>query len=230
MHRINKWSYQEHDLIGIISKVYNVSKDQLSKIHLHRKDLYLDDPVRNSDGTTEWIDEASTKFHKQFYNFMNSDRSSNFYQWYKNFIYNDVSPWFSESFVYQKSPSFRIHLPDLQAISKWHFDSDDDHRHPLWEINFHVAVTDIFETNSVWIETIPGLKDFTPVEMKKGHYTIFDGNRCTHGNKLNTTGNTRISFDFRVMPISRYNKISPLVSATTNKKFIIGEYYDLFTK
>ena len=230
MNIIKKWTDQEQNLIDIVSKAYDVSSDNLSKVHLYRKDLYLDDPARNADGTTSWDNEASTKFHKQFYNFMNSDKSSNFYQWYKNFIFNDVSPWFDESFVYQKSPSFRIHLPNLQAISKWHFDSDNDHRHPLWEINFHIAVTDIFGTNAIWIEPIPGLKNFTPIEMKSGNYAIFDGNRCTHGNKLNTTGNTRISFDFRIIPISRYNKTTQLVSATTNKKFIIGEYYNLFEK
>ena len=150
------------------------------KIHLDRNDLFSNDPVRKPDGTTEWIDEASTKFHKKFYSFLNSKKSTQFIDWYHSFIRHDVSPWFNESFLYQKTPSFRIHLPNLQAISKWHYDSDKDHGHPLWEINFHIAVTDIFASNAVWIETVPGLKDYSPIVMESGNYTIFDGNRCPH--------------------------------------------------
>ena len=38
-----------------------------------------------------------------------------------------------------------------------------------------------------------------------GQYCMFNGNKCTHGNKPNKTSLTRVSFDFRVIPISKYN-------------------------
>jgi hypothetical protein len=199
-------------------------------IHDVRRDLYNNDPVRRLDGTTEWIKEADTKFHKCFYSFLNSDKGSVIFDWYYSFIENCVSGWFDESFLYQKSPSFRIHLPNLQAIQKWHYDSDKDHGHPLWEINFHVPITDCFGSNAIWIESVPGLRDYSPIELNTNQYAIFDGNRCMHGNKLNKTGCTRISFDFRIIPFRSYNKDIIKHSATTKRKFIIGEYYELFEK
>jgi hypothetical protein len=44
--------------------------------------------------------------------------------------------------------------------------------HPEWEINFQVALTDIYDTQATWVESVPGLKDFSPMEMKYGEYYI----------------------------------------------------------
>jgi hypothetical protein len=46
-----------------------------------------------------------------------------------------------------------------------------------------------------------------------------------HGNKINTTKKTRVSFDFRVIPKSEYRPSSHN-SVNTGLKFKIGEYYD----
>ena len=51
-------------------------------------------------------------------------------------------------------------------------------------------------------------------------------NQCRHGNKVNDTEKTRVSFDFRVMPNFAYDKDRPLQSCTTKQKFIVGEYYE----
>tara|TARA_R110000824_G_scaffold84283_7_gene210321 strand:- start:1097 stop:1786 length:690 start_codon:yes stop_codon:yes gene_type:complete len=226
-----KHTYDDQDKIReIVADVYGIKIEKLSYLHLHRQDLYKNDPLRFADGTTEWHNEADTLFHKEFYNHLNSKNGKDVKNWYSNFIVNQVSPWFSESFLYQRAPSFRIHLPNLQAIQKWHYDSDVDHGHPLWEINFHIPVTNTFASNAIWIESVPGLKDFSPVELKDGEYTIFDGNRCTHGNKINKTSYTRISFDFRVMPIRLYDENTTKISATTKRRFAIGEYYELYEK
>ena len=32
-------------------------------------------------------------------------------------------------------------------------------------------------------------------------FIVFNGNKCIHGNKLNDTGKTRVSLDFRIIPI-----------------------------
>ena len=102
--------------------------------------------------------------------------------------------------------------------------------HPNWEINFQIVVTDAYDSNCMWIESVPGLKDFTPMEMKYGEYSIFDGNRCIHGNKVNKTGKTRVSMDFRVIPFSRYDPAAQVKSATASKYFVVGDYYKFFKK
>lgn len=230
MPKICDYNNDSLEIQKILSDIYSINSGELCRLHHSRRDLFKNDPVRKIDGTTEWHNEASTKFHKTFYNHLNSKSGKDIKDWYNRFIAEHVSPWFSESFLYQRSPSFRIHLPNLQAISKWHYDSDKDHGHPLWEINFHVPVTEAYGSNAVWIESIPGLRDYSPIELKVNQYAIFDGNRCTHGNKINKTENTRISFDFRIIPLHLYDKRVILYSATTKKKFAIGEYYELFEK
>ena len=90
----------------------------------------------------------------------------------------------------------------------------------------------MFDSNCTWVESVPGLRDFQPMQMKYGEYAIFDGNRCMHGNKPNMTGRTRVSFDFRVMPYDKYEEMvqSKKIksSATANRQFLIGQYYKLF--
>ena len=79
-------------------------------------------------------------------------------------------------------------------------------------------------TTAIWAETSPGKKDFFPMEIDYGQYFNFNGNKCTHGNKINTSENVRISFDFRILPKSRYF-LNEKTTSVTSKKFIVGEYY-----
>ena len=46
----------------------------------------------------------------------------------------------------QKTPTFRIQLPNNVAVVKKHYDSDLDHRHPKGEINFVYALTDMYDS------------------------------------------------------------------------------------
>jgi hypothetical protein len=160
---------------------------------------------------------------------MNGNELQELEESFKQFIKNEVAPLFQEDILHQYMPSFRVHLPGDKAIHKWHYDSDEDHKHPSWEINFQIPLTDTYETQSIWIESVPGLRDFNPMNMKVGQYAIFDGNRCMHGNKENETNLTRVSFDFRVIPSSRYEN-NTKESVTTSKKFIEGEYYRRVSK
>jgi len=69
------------------------------------------------------------------------------------------------------------------------------------------------------------MSDFSPMEGVNGDLFMWDGNRCAHFNKHNDTGQTRVSFDFRVLPAKFYNPEYSKTTATTKKKFLIGEYY-----
>lgn len=49
-----------------------------------------------------------------------------------------------------------------------------------------------------------------------------------HGNKENKENYTRISFDFRIIPISKWNDEAEEKSSLANKiKFKIGDYYSI---
>ena len=167
--------------------------------------------------------EASTKFHKIFYEKLNNNWTE-FEELYECFIKNEISKLFSDNCFYQYLPSYRVQIPNEKAIHKWHFDTKD-HKHPDGEINFCLAITKMENTTAIWAETSPGKKDFFPMEIDYGQYFNFNGNKCTHGNKINTSENVRISFDFRILPKSRYFLNEKTTSVTSKKKFIVGEYY-----
>ena len=218
MHRKYSYDTKKYNFYSIIRDIYDI--DELDNLHLEKEDLMPNYKL-------DFKNKSKTKAHQIFYKNLHSIEGS-----FKNFVAEEISPLFDEDFVYQKTPTFRVQWPNEQAIHYWHYDSDEDHRHPAWEINFQVAITDMLGTSCTWAESVPGLKDFRPMEMNYGEYIAFDGNRCLHGNKTNTTGRTRVSFDFRVIPFSRYSpeKYKNVVSATKNNSFKIGGYYKLFKK
>lgn len=215
------YDIEKYNFIEEVQKIFGV--DDLSNIHNLRKHMM-------PDYSLGFNTEVRTDFHDLFYDTLRSEKGSVIRDVYGDFIAGPVASLFDESFVYQSFPSFRIHLPNDQAVHKWHFDSDVDHKHPNWEINFQISITDIFGSNAMWIESVPGLRDFKPVEIKVGQFAVFNGNKCTHGNKPNDTNKTRMSFDFRVIPIRSYSPEYSKISETTGKGFVVGGYYELFKK
>ena len=213
--KIFKYDIQKYNFKEIIENYFNIS--ELSLIHKERSELL---PKQKLD----FFSESKTKFHEIFYSKLRGGWDEIVLS-YENFIKNEISPMFDSQIIYQSFPTVRFHLPNDQAIHYWHYDSDKDHMHPEWEINFQIALTDMYDTQATWVESTPGLKDFSPMEMKYGEYYVFNGNKCTHGNKVNITDKTRVSFDFRIMPYNRYIENNKTSSATKGKKFIIGDYY-----
>ena len=214
--KIIKYEPEKYMFRELVSSVFDTS--DLDKIHEKRGDLLPPEELC-------FENESRTKFHETFYKKLNSEWPA-FINSYDAFVKNEIYPLFKRKIVYQKTPSFRVHLPGNKAIHKWHWDSDEDHLHPEWEINFQIALTNIYNTNAMWVESVPGLRDYKPIEMKYGEFAAFDGNRCAHGNKSNKENKTRMSFDFRVIPYERYIEDGK-ASITSNKKFVIGEYYNV---
>ena len=64
------------------------------------------------------------------------------------------------------------------------------------------------------------------MEAKFGEYYIWKGTELAHGNKINNTDKTRISFDFRIIPKSSYAPEKYKSSMNTKKRFVVGDYYD----
>lgn len=218
-----KYNKQKYAFDNLVKSIFQVKS--LENLHIERKDLLPTEDLNFGN-------ESKTQFHELFYfNLNNTDLGINLRRLYASFIENEIYPIFQRDILYQTFPTVRFHLPESKAIHYWHCDSDDNHRHPFYEINFQLSLTDSYDTQSTWIESVPGLGDYSPMEMKLGEYYVFDGNRCKHGNKVNTSGKTRVSLDFRILPKESYveNKKSK-GSATKGKKFVIGEYYEYFKK
>ena len=213
-YQVDKYNFQ-----GLVLSVFD--SKTLCEAHTLRPELCTGELF-------DFSNETKTFFHESFYAKMNSDWPE-FLNAYHLFVKNEIAPLVDEdSFVFQRTPSFRVHLPNNKAVSLWHYDSDTEHKHPPGERNFIIALTDAYGSNAVWAETKPRQKDFVPIEMKHGQYAEFNGNQCTHGNKVNTTGKTRMSFDFRVLPFSKYNPNYEKTTGDIGKRFVIGEYYSLF--
>lgn len=179
------------------------------------------------DGTSGLGNDTHSKYHNMFYDKLRTGWPE-FIAAYKRFIRNELAPFFKEekNLIYQTLPSFRIQYPTGKAVTTWHCDNDENHKHPLGEINILIPLTNKMSgENTVWAESLPGLGDFSPMNCEYGEYIIWNGNRCRHGNKPNTTGITRISMDLRVLPEAYYNEDYDLSTATTKMKFRVGDYY-----
>tara|TARA_R110000851_G_scaffold108257_2_gene229348 strand:+ start:5424 stop:6089 length:666 start_codon:yes stop_codon:yes gene_type:complete len=206
---INKWDFR-----SIVEEYLDNNKLECLHEHCEKYEVF----TRASD--------QSTIFHSAFYKGCELDNK--FDSLYKRFVKNYVSKMFiDERLVYQKRPSFRVALTDNKSVGEWHKDSN--YQHPFEEINFFIPLTDCKNTNTIWVETNPDSKKYEPINLNYGQIFVFSGGLLNHGNKINTTGKTRVSFDFRVIKSVDYDKIKNLgisSSVNTNKSFIVGDYYE----
>ena len=75
------------------------------------------------------------------------------------------------------------------------------------------------------MESEPLKGDFAAVKMNYGDLLKFYGNKCRHGNKVNQTDLTRVTFDFRILPLSKYKPGTYKKSGTQTEEFDVGSYY-----
>lgn len=129
---------------------------------------------------------------------------------------------FNEDLVYQNRPTLRVAFPGNKAVGDWH--RDREYNHPLEEINIWVPITKAINSNSIWIESEFDKEDYSPVNIDFGEFLIFDSG-LKHGNVINEENKTRVSFDFRVIPLSVYKEPEASSSYSQGIQFKIGDYY-----
>ena len=182
--------------------------------------------------------DVSTYFHKILYN---SPYYSELLNVYYKFIKTNIFQFFPDEkyLVVQKDPGFRVCAPNNTALGLRENENecdiigmhtDGEYNHPDTEINFIIAVTEMFGKNSVFMETQPNMGDFKAINMKWNEYLMFYGNKCRHYNMKNDTGQSRVSLDFRVIPFSKYDPNYNKVSVHASRKFLIGDYFILMEK
>lgn len=222
MALIKTYDTARHPFDREITRILQVPAGALHLLHAARPDLLPELPLAAAT-------ETSTKFHDLVVAEVVGGGPSGARDVYRGFIEDVVAPLLDGDFVYQAFPTFRLQLPGEMAVHAWHYDSDPGHGHPDWEINFQIALTDMHGSRATWIESVPGLRDFAPMELSVGQFAVFDGNRCLHGNKRNDTESSRVSLDFRVLPWNRYaDRPTNGRSANAHKRFVVGEYYERF--
>tara|TARA_R100000008_G_C3586769_1_gene173077 strand:+ start:4948 stop:5610 length:663 start_codon:yes stop_codon:yes gene_type:complete len=171
--------------------------------------------------------DQSTIWHKCFYKKIREDDSFEYH--YMAFLEDKIKPRFGEEIVYQKIPTFRVHLPANVSVGEFH--KDKYYRDEKWadivqEINYFVPLTKAYGTNTIWAETEEDLGDYQEIKANYGECVEWSASKLTHGNKQNITRRTRVSFDFRVIPKSRYIESNHL-TINTKIPFGIGGYYEV---
>ena len=137
----------------------------------------------------------------------------------------EIKPYLDiDEALVQKFPSFRVQLPYNVAVAKIH--TDNSLGHPFGEINFTYTFTEMKDTTSILIEKMPTFNEFTKIEADENSIVSFNANLCRHYNEVNKTGKTRMSMDFRILPLN-YKPQDDGFSHTSNKKFVDGGYYKL---
>ena len=186
----------------------------ISDLHFHKSyDLF----ERQNDQSTIW--------HRCFYKMIREDESFN--DVYLKFLKDKIKPRFNEEIVYQNIPTFRVHLPGNISVGEFHKDKhyrDEKWANQVRELNYFLPLTKAYGTNTIWAETEEDLGDYREIRADYGECVEWCATKLTHGNKQNITRNTRVSFDFRVIPKSRYVE-SGYLTINTKIPFGIGGYY-----
>jgi len=188
-------------------KIFNYDT-QLHKFREYFENLFKTKNLEQLHNTVEYVkhlDGSDTQLHRRFYNdIKTNDTFKNLYLDFVKDIYTYFYPE-EEFFIYQSFPSVRLQFPNGISIPP-HKDSDNLSNHPLGEKNFLIPITEMKDTNSIWVESKEDKKDFKSYHLKYGNLFRFNGNTCTHYNKENKEGKLRISMDFRIMLREDYLK------------------------
>ena len=219
---LKNYTTRIYPFASILEKLFNINSIEYLHQKIDSKDEFNADLGKDSESF----------YHKLFYKEIKNINSSLRETW-EIFINNEIKSHFpyEKTLIIQKLPNIRIHIPNGLAIKRWHCDSDKDHKHPIGELNCVMPFTKMHDTNSLWRESCANKSDFKPFNLNYGEIVYWNGNTCIHGNKVNNTETTRVSFDFRIFFKDKYEKyISNTGSdfystATMGTKFLLGEYY-----
>jgi len=182
----------------------------------------------------EWQKDRNSVFVKRFHEYV--DKYTHFNEAYYKFARENILPKFPQEtkIVIQKTPNIRFSLPDNAAIGV--DPNDPDHivglhcdrqfgHHPT-EMNFVIPITNMGGSNSIYYEPFPNSNvhpiHFENLVLTTDQFLQAYFNEIRHCNRINRTNKTRISFDIRVIPFSKYQENIEDFKGT---KFELGKYY-----
>lgn len=200
----------------------NEVREVLNILHLHHAHRLIDIHLATRET------DQKTKLHDAFYD---SSRPT-FAASYLRFLRDIIAPSLNllEGMVYQKKPNFRVHMPGSMAVGEFHKDSQ--YSHSQHEINIWVPLTKTCDSNTIWMESYPDKGDYKPIIVIPGECLVFQGGLLTHGNQVNVTPFTRLSFDFRIIKPEHYVHDATKLSINTSTIMIAGRsencYFEIF--
>lgn len=218
--KIIRESFTSHIKNSIFSN--KLSKSYLNLDNLH--ETFEDHQKLLKKGT-----DQSTIFHKLIYSSFDNPNyvSSNFCINYINLaleildILKDKTGYQGE-WAIQRFPTVRIQFP--KNVSVFEFHRDSNYSHPIGEINCFYAINQCFNSSALQVERNLGFEDYEPLNLNPGEYALLNTSIYKHGDILNETKKTRVSMDFRFIPISKLTegKISLTrgIGFNTNSYFI----------
>ena len=183
-----------------------------------------------------WRKDRDSVFVKSFHEFV--DKYTIFNETYYRFLRTVILPKFPKEtrLAVQKTPNIRFSLPNTAAIG---FDPNDPENivglhcdrnfgHHETEMNFVIPITRMFDTNSIYHEPPELLGSnidpyqFDNLVLDENQFVQAYFNEIRHCNRINLTGKSRISFDIRVIPYSKYLEN---IESFRGTKFELGKYY-----
>ena len=200
---LNKLTYSinDYDFRSVICDYLNI---------IQLDNIFIDQKITRSNN-------QSTEYHKRFYNSLDNDNRLK--SLYDDFILKVVKNLFDEEIIYQVTPTFRLQAIDNVSVFAFH--KDTEYGHSDKTINFFLPITKCYDTNALWVESG---SSFEPMECDYGDLITFDAVNLLHGNKVNKTGKSRISLDFRVMKMVDYCETSKQ-TLSKNRRLVLGDYY-----
>ena len=191
-----------------------------------------DDPLRKEREARRKAYDEATRYGCNAFNraFKASPLRDAFLKLYDELIQQEILPTLGcDQVLYQAVPVFRVFLPCHLAVGPKHRD-EAYHAQPN-EINFWLPLTDAFDSNSLYVESSRGSRDYAALECGYGSYARFHGNSCEHFTELNLTGRTRVSLDFRVVRDVEFG-VCPVAESGDEQGgkgkegyFTVGRYY-----
>jgi hypothetical protein len=227
-----------NEFIAVFKKIYTDKYGFIDNMNNFHKTLETNALCNGEKKLIKQIKELgkdrTSIFYDDYHNFVDSNNEFN--EVYYKFIDKYVKPIYGSKIVVQKTPNLRISFPDSTAIGKHKHENeennviglhkDSDFGHHEEEINYIIPITEMFDTNSIYYEpsqeSNASTDQYLNLKLKTNEYFIGKFNKLLHFNKINKTGFTRISLDFRIIPYEKYMTNLDYFKGT---KFELGKYY-----
>ncbi|MBI2660301.1 hypothetical protein HYX07_04020 [Candidatus Woesearchaeota archaeon] len=226
---ISKYEYDRRrfPLAEIVAQMFSMPVEQLERLH---------EALPQGYKMVQVADQLHVPFHRTFYDHVNPNGKNGFAQCqtslgrefldtYDLLARELIKVHLTEPSYFQVIPILRIQIPKNVAIVGRHRDADGDGRHHPDEVNVFLPVTDTYRSNTIWAESERDKKDFAPLEAKVGELIVWDGANLLHENRANDTGISRVSFDFRLWPFSKYVRRDGVYSLIMGVPMVAGGYF-----
>ena len=194
LHEVSEWHTEKNgNSVSLYQKIWNADRDRTGRpLSVMKSAPQGVGRLGGDERPTTRNYEAGRKSYREFE------------QVYRAFIAEVVAPGLGGGTVqFQRAPTLRVMVPreynTRPDVATTPLHNDMDYHHQPSEINYWMPLSTVFDTNSLWIESKPGLADLHPLNLDYGEYCRFYGNQCRHQTHPNSTGKTRVSLDFRAV-------------------------------